>query len=256
MKKYALLGRKLSHSYSPLIHSEIFKDLNIEAKYDLIECEPDELNNVLNKLRTGEYSGYNVTIPYKKEVMQYLDIISKEALEIGSVNTIAYQNGQLVGYNTDYYGFYNELLHFNVEVQNKDCYILGTGGASLAIYKALVDLGGNVLYVSRKPDGANVISYDELKNRNIDCIVNTTPVGMYPNVDASPLDIDVVKKAKYVVDIIFNPRVTKLLEYANSNMDGLYMLVGQAIKAEEIWQNRSYTNSIEELLKRIEMMIK
>ena len=256
MKKYALLGRKLSHSYSPLIHNEIFKDLNIDANYDLIECEPNELNDILNKLRAGEYSGYNVTIPYKKEVMQYLDAISKEALAIGSVNTIAYQDGRLVGYNTDYYGFYNELLHFNVDVKNKDCYILGTGGASLAIYKALVDLGGNVLYVSRNPNAENVISYDELKNRNIDCIVNTTPVGMYPNVDASPLDKDVVKKSKYVLDIIFNPRVTKLLEYANSNMDGLYMLVGQAIKAEEIWQERSYTKSIEELLKRIEMMIK
>lgn len=255
MKKYALLGEKLSHSYSPLIHNEIFKDMNIDANYELRELKIDELQLAINDLRCDKYNGYNVTIPYKKEIMKYLDEISKEALEIGSVNTVAKINGKIVGFNTDYYGFYNELLHFNVPVNNKDCYILGTGGASLAIYKALIDLGGNVYYVSRKPNGDNIISYDDLENRNIDLIINTTPVGMYPNMDACPVSENIAKKAKYVVDIIFNPRQTKLLEYANSNMDGLYMLVGQAIKAEEIWQNKSYDLKIEELLKRIEMMI-
>ncbi|MBQ3252950.1 MAG: shikimate dehydrogenase [Acholeplasmatales bacterium] len=254
MKRYALLGAKLSHSFSPLIHNEIFKDMNIDASYHLIECESFELNEIISKLKSGEYSGYNVTIPYKKEVMKYLDEISKEALEIGSVNTIALINGKTVGFNTDYYGFYNELLHFNVEVNNKECYVLGTGGASLAINKALKDLGGNVYNVSRNPKNGE-ISYDDLKDKNIDVIVNTTPVGMYPNVLNSPLPKDIVIKANYVLDIIFNPRVTKLLEYANSNMDGLYMLLGQAIKAEEIWQNKIYNSKIEELLKRIEVKL-
>ncbi len=254
MKKYALIGGKLSHSYSPLIHNEIFRDMSVDASYELIETTDDDLPNIINMLRNSEYSGFNVTIPFKKEVMKYLDIISKEALEIGSVNTIAYENGKVVGYNTDYYGFYNQLLYFNVDVKNKDCYILGTGGASLAIYKVLCDLGGNVYYVSRtKKD--NVITYEELKNKNIDIIVNTTPVGMYPNVDESPISSDIVAKAGAVIDIIFNPRVTKLLSVANSNMDGLYMLVGQAIKAEEIWQDKKYDNKIEDLLSRIEAKI-
>lgn len=255
MKKYALLGEKLSHSYSPLIHNEILKDMNINATYELRELKSDELANAINDLRLDKYNGYNVTIPYKKEIMKYLDEISKEALEIGSVNTVAKIDNKIVGFNTDYYGFYNELLHFNVPVKNKDCYILGTGGASLAIYKALIDLGGNVYYVSRNPNNDRIISYEELDNKNIDLIVNTTPVGMYPNVDASAVSEEIAKKAKYVVDIIFNPRQTKILEYANSNMDGLYMLVGQAIKAEEIWQNKKYDLKIEELLQRIEMMI-
>lgn len=255
MKKYALLGEKLSHSYSPLIHKEIFKDMNISADYELRELKINELEAAINDLRLDKYNGYNVTIPYKKEIMKYLDEISAEAKEIGSVNTVAKINGKIVGFNTDYFGFYNELLHFNVPVYNKNCYILGTGGASLAIYKALKDLGGNVYYVSRKPNNDNIISYDDLANRSIDLIVNTTPVGMYPNVDASPVDETIAKRAGNVIDIIFNPRQTKILQYANSNMDGLYMLVGQAIKAEEIWQNKKYELKIEDLLKRIEMMI-
>ena len=252
--KYALLGEHLSHSYSPLIHNEIFKDMKIMASYELLEISKEEIPSTLEKLKNGLYNGFNVTIPYKKEVMKYLDEISDEALNIGSVNTIAMVDGKLVGYNTDYYGFYEELKHFNVDVFGANCYILGTGGASLAVKKALEDLGGRVYYVSRNPKG-DMVSYDELKNRKIDILVNTTPVGMYPNVGVSAVDDVVARGAKYVLDIIFNPRQTKLLADANSKMDGLYMLVGQAIKAEEIWQNKKYNGSIDELLKRIEMKL-
>jgi len=255
MKKYALLGEHLSHSCSPLIHQNIFKAYNIEASYEKIELSKDEIPAVINKLRTGEYSGFNVTIPYKLEVMQYLDEISDEAKAIGSVNTIAYINNKVVGYNTDYYGFYEETVYYGVEVKNKDCYILGTGGASLALYKALVDLGGNVKYVSRNPKNSDTIDYAMLEKSNIDVIVNATPVGMYPNIDASPISEAVACKAKYVMDIIFNPKQTLLLKYANSEMNGLFMLVGQAIKAEEIWQNKKCPIDTIELVKKIEREI-
>lgn len=255
MSKYALLGAKLSHSYSPMIHQEIFKDMNIKATYELKEVSKEELPIMIDKLRNGEFQGYNITIPYKVEIMKYLDEVSIEAEIIGSVNTVSCVNGKVIGYNTDYYGIYNEINYYNLDVKDKDCYILGTGGASLAVYKALVDLGANVSYVSRSPKNENTISYNELTNRNIDLIVNTTPVGMYPNIEESPLDIDVAKKAKAVIDIIFNPKITKLLADSNSNMNGLCMLVGQAIKAEEIWQDKCYNKSIDNLLKRIEMML-
>lgn len=255
MKKYALLGEKLSHSYSPLIHNEIFKDLNIDASYELIELKIEDLKPQLEKLKSLEYSGYNVTIPYKVEIMKYLDIISDEALKIGSVNTVALENGKLVGYNTDYYGFYEQLKHFNVEVKDKNCFILGTGGASRAIYKVLIDMGGIVKFVSRNPKDDLSIGYDRLDKEKIDIIVNTTPIGMYPKTGVSPIDKSIAKRSKNVVDIIFNPRKTQLLIDANSDMDGLYMLVGQAIKAEEIWQNKKYTLNIPDLLKRIEELI-
>ena len=255
MKTYALLGEKLSHSHSPLIHTEIFKDLNVDARYIKLECSSSELEGIINGLRTNEYSGFNVTIPYKKEVMKYLDEIDSSAKKIGAVNTIAYKNGKIIGYNTDYFGFKNELIYFNVLCNNKDAYILGTGGASLAVYRALLDLGANVYFVSRNPKDDKTISYEELENRNIDILVNATPVGMYPNVDASPVDEKIAKRAKYVLDLIFNPKITKILEYAGSKMNGMYMLVGQAIKAEEIWQDTVYSIGIEELVKRIEAMI-
>ena len=250
MKKYALLGEHLSHSYSPLIHDEIFKSYGILASYEKIECQKEELKSYVDKIRSGEYSGYNVTIPYKREVMQYLDEISDEAKTIGAVNTIAYINGKVIGFNTDYYGFYNEVLYYNIDVAKKNCFILGTGGASLALHKALSDLGGNVKYVSRNPKNSDTITYDELSNEDLYLVV-----GMYPNVSESPIKSDVASRAKYVMDIIFNPSQTKLLLDANSKMNGLYMLVGQAIKAEEIWQGIDYPGNIEELLKRIELMI-
>ena len=255
MKKYALIGEKLSHSHSPLLHGEIFKDLNVLATYEKLEIGIDELEETINLLRKGIYSGFNVTIPYKKEVIKYLDELSDEAKIIGAVNTIAYKNGKLIGYNTDYYGFKEEVIFNNIDVKEKECYILGTGGASLALNQALIDLGAKCFYVSRNKKNDNIISYDELKNKKPYLLVNSTPVGMYPNVDDCPVDKDIINNSKYVIDIIFNPKQTKLLEYANSNMNGLFMLVGQAIKAEEIWQNKKYDKDIVTLLKRIEMMI-
>lgn len=255
MKKYALLGEHLSHSYSPLIHKEIFNEYGLDATYELLECKKEEIPAIIDMLRKGIYSGFNVTIPYKLEVMQYLDEISEEALAIGAVNTIAYKNGKVIGYNTDYYGFKGELSYYNVDVKGKSCFILGTGGASLALYKVLSDLGGNVYFVSRNPKNDKTISYDALNECELDVIVNATPVGMYPNVGVSPIDKDIAKRAKHVLDIIFNPSQTQLLLDANSKMNGLYMLVGQAVKAEEIWQDKDYPSQIEKLLNRIEMMI-
>ena len=139
-----------------------------------------------------------------------------------------------------------------VEVRDKDCYILGTGGASLAVYKALKDLGGKVLFVSRNPKNPKTISYEELENRNIDVLVNATPVGMFPNVGVSPVKKSIAKRAKYVLDLIFNPKETQILKDANSKMNGLCMLVLQAVKSEEIWQNMEYTKDRKELLERIE----
>ncbi len=255
MKKYALLGEKLSHSHSPLIHGEIFKDMNVDATYEKIECSKDDLGRIINDLRLGKYHGYNVTIPYKIEIMKYLDEISDEAKAIGSVNTIAFKDNKVIGYNTDYYGFYDTIKHNNIDVKDKECYILGTGGASLALYKALLDLGGIVKYVSRNPKNDKTISYDELENKNPYLIVNATPVGMYPNIDESPISKEMASKAKYVLDIIFNPKQTLLLKYANSNINGFLMLVSQAVKAEEIWQDIKYDKDKILLLKRIEMII-
>ena len=121
MKKYGLLGEKLSHSYSPIIHDYVFEKLNINASYELIECKEEELARYINLVRQGVYSGLNVTIPYKKAIMQYLDIIDEKALSICSVNTIYVKDNKIIGTNTDYDGFLKTLEYYNVDVNNKDC---------------------------------------------------------------------------------------------------------------------------------------
>lgn len=242
MKQYGLLGEHLSHSYSKVIHSSIFKSLNIEAEYFLLECKEEELKDYIEQLKQGYYSGFNVTIPYKKTIMQYLDCIDEKAKAIGSVNTIYVKDTKVYGTNTDYDGFLETLKHNHVHVFNKECYILGTGGASLAVRKVLLDLGGKCYVVSRTPKGEE-IGYLDLETKKIDILVNTTPVGMYPNIGVSPVSKTIAKRSKTVIDIIFNPLETQLLKDADSNINGLYMLVMQAIKAEEIWQEKVIENT-------------
>ena len=247
MKLYGLLGAKLGHSYSKIIHNNLFKLLKIDAKYELLECEEKELKDYITKLKNGDYQGFNVTIPYKKIIMNYLDEIDEKALSIGSVNTIYLKDNKVIGTNTDYDGFLATLESNKIEVLNKNCYILGTGGASLAVNKVLKDLGGKTIFVSRNPKGEQ-ISYQELATKKIDLLVNTTPVGMYPNVDASPVEDEVVFKSKVVIDIIFNPLKTKLLSKAKIGINGMEMLLMQAIKAEEIWQQIKIAVDLDKLL--------
>lgn len=251
MDKYALLGYPLSHSFSPLIHNTMFKQKNINATYELLPITEDKLHDAIESLKNGTYKGFNVTIPYKVKIMEYLDIVSPRAKEIGSVNTVYYKDGKVIGDNTDYYGFIEQLRYDNVDPRGMSAYILGTGGASLAVNKALIDLGAKVTYVSRtKKD--DVLTYDELyKLDDIDMIVNTTPVGMYPNVSVSPLDEDCAKKAKVLVDIIFNPLTTKLMTFNQNSYNGLAMLVFQAAKAQDIWLGESYKIDEKEVLDKI-----
>lgn len=251
MDKYALIGYPLSHSYSPLIHNEVFKNAKIDAHYDLLETKPDDLGDVIKLLKNGTYKGFNVTIPYKIKVMSYLDEISPEALAIGSVNTIAVIDGKLIGYNTDYYGFKKELEYVGINPEYKRTYVLGTGGASLAIFKALKDLKSDVVRVSRSVH-EDTVTYDYLdKACDIDLIVNTTPVGMYPNTSESPIKESTAKKAGSIVDIIFNPSVTKLMSYNKNSFNGLLMLIFQALKAEEIWFKKPICNNEKELIETV-----
>ncbi len=253
MKYYGLLGEKLGHSYSCQIHNYIYNQFHIDATYHLIECQENELIGYIQKLKDGIYSGFNVTIPYKKAIISYLDGIDEKAKQIGSVNTVYLKNGKAYGTNTDYDGFLETLKHYQIDAAKKDCFILGTGGASLAVGAVLKDFGGNCIFVSRTPKN-DEISYRALKEKKIDILVNTTPVGMYPNVDESPVSKEIAQRAKVVMDIIFNPKQTKLLCDANSKMNGLHMLISQAIQAEKIWQNQDLPISIQKMNESIEFI--
>ena len=255
--KFALIGGKLGHSFSPIIHKKIFEKLNIEGNYNLLELAKDELPLVIEKLRLGELKGINVTIPYKGEIIKYLDEVSEESKKIGAVNTVISKNGKLIGYNTDYYGFKMIVEKLGIVVEDRKNFICGAGGAARAVIKCLEDLGGKNYLVTRDVEkakikfsnfkGLNIISYDRLKDiENKNLIVNCTPCGMYPNIDCSILKDGEAKEYKGGIDIIYNPEKTKFLEGFEIYSNGLLMLVGQAIKAEEIWLDREINDEIVE----------
>lgn len=248
---YGLIGEKLGHSFSPQIHIEILKRLNLKGSYNLFEVKEENLKYKIKELKDIGAKGVNVTIPYKTKVMRYLNYISPEALKIGAVNTIDFKNGMLSGYNTDYYGFGAALKNINIDINDKSAVILGTGGASKAVVQYLIDNNiKEVVFVSRSPKEAalkndrnfKIISYDDMyKLTNEDIIINCTPCGMYPDMASCPVSSEVLGEFSTAVDLIYNPLNTLFLKQALKLglkiSNGLYMLVAQAAASQEIWQN-------------------
>jgi len=261
MKRFVLIGEKLGHSCSPEIHKLTMKNMSVEGDYSLLELQKDEIPGVIEDIRQGRLTGMNVTIPYKVEVIQYLDTITPEALEIGAVNTVAFQGGKLIGYNTDYWGFKYTLEKMKVDITEKNCVVLGGGGSARAVIKVLEDMGAVIYLVSRSPEklkddfsgfkNLNIISYDQLETLKGELIVNTTPVGMFPNVDACVVSKEIIQNYSKTVDLIYNPRETLFLSRSEDGENGLYMLVGQAVKAQEIWWNKSLPD-FDDIYKEIE----
>ena len=226
-----LLGKTLGHSYSPLIHSYLG-----QYEYRLFEKQPHELEDFLKR---GEFEGLNVTMPYKKDVIPYLDALSPIAARLGAVNTIVRREGKLIGHNTDYAGFLSMVHRSGLDPAAKKVLILGSGGASATAVAVMEDLGADVVVISRS--GEN--NYNNLYSLHTDAaiIVNTTPVGMYPNTDFSPISISAFPGLDGVLDVIYNPTNTMLLQFAQESgvygMSGLWMLVAQAREASEWFQN-------------------
>lgn len=245
-----LIAEKLSHSYSPLIHEEFNK-----YHYELKELEKTHLKEYI---RAKNFDGLNVTIPYKIDVMQYLDEISEEALKIGSINTVRNNNGHLCGYNTDLYGFMYLLRRNDIDFSGKNILILGNGGASKTVQVACEKLNTkNYAVICRKDNNANTLS----KYYNYDIIVNTTPVGMFPDTGISPVDISKFEKCTTVVDLIYNPSKTQIILDAEKcgmkAVNGLAMLVAQAKKACEIFTDNIIEDDvIEKIISRLEITTK
>ena len=225
-----LLGEKLSHSYSPKIHNLLTQ----KYEYKLFELEKEHIEEFI---KFGKYDCLNVTIPYKKDVMKFADYISPIAESIGSANTLVKKNGKIYLDNTDYYGFLLLLDKIKVKNRNK-ALVLGTGGASLAIKKALFDYGFKCIVSISRTGNDNYSNIFNHSDANI--IVNTTPVGMYPETLNSPIsDITIFKNLEAVYDIIYNPKRTALIMDAEKHgiacISGLYMLVAQAAKSSSIF---------------------
>lgn len=229
-----LLGRKLGHSFSPQIHR-----LLGDYSYLLFEVEPDDLEGFL---RGDDFDALNVTIPYKKAVMPYLSEISEDARAIGSVNTIVHKNGGgLYGDNTDASGFAGMLRKLCVDPAGKKALVLGSGGASVACVHVLKRMGARDVRVISRTGADN---YDNLElHADAEILVNATPVGMYPQNDHCPLELERLPKLEAVLDLIYNPARTRLIQAASARgiaaLGGLYMLVEQARRASEIFTGRT-----------------
>ncbi len=243
--KAGLIGGKLGHSVSPDIHETYGRLTGQDIRYGLHETDAAGLPALLAQLQAQGYAGVNVTIPHKKAVIPLLDEISPEAAAIGAVNTIRFVDGRMTGHNTDYFGLQWLLKRGGIPLSGQTVAILGSGGAARCAYALAKDSGAaSVTVVSRDPQTSDpalsAVGYDALDvMETIGVLINTTPAGMQPDFDGCPVKEDVISRCGAVVDIVYNPPETLLLQRAAA-LDvrcagGLPMLVAQAIKAEEIW---------------------
>jgi len=238
MKHYALIGLSLGHSFSREFFTAYFEENQINADYSNLELmEIDQFN--AEKLK---FDGFNVTIPYKESIVPYLDEMDPVAAEVGAVNTIKIRGNKTIGYNTDVIGFANMIKPFLTN-RHERALIFGTGGASKAVQHVLENLGIDCCFVSRESHGENVFSYEDVNDlmvRAFKLIINTTPVGMYPNVDeAQEIPYHSITDEHLVIDLIYNPDKTEFLKRSEEQgatiLNGLSMLKEQAIAAYKIW---------------------
>ncbi|MBU8905609.1 shikimate dehydrogenase [Desertibacillus haloalkaliphilus] len=254
-KLYGLLGHPVAHSLSPLMHNDAFKDQQLPYHYQAFDVEPSQLKQAVVGLKALGVSGFNVTIPHKVEVMKYLDAVDEEAKIIGAVNTVVNENGTFIGYNTDGRGYLQSLLTIANDLSDKHVLVVGAGGAARAIVTVLSQHETKTLTITNRTKGKAELLADECRRKtaidivslaqaaeNIagyDVIINTTSVGMSPNIDDIPLSLEHLKESAIVSDLIYNPFKTKWLHIAEEKgatiHNGIGMFVGQGALAFEKW---------------------
>ena len=259
MRKFGLLGKKLSHSLSPLLHNTFFEDMGLKDEYKLYEVDEAEIDSFKNYMLENSIEGVNITVPYKKRFLDKLDYISDEAKEIGAINLLYIKDNKFYGDNTDYYGFKQTLLTNQIEPSGKKIAIIGRGGASASVYKVLKDMGAEDITFYFRKDKLSEIEFPE--DISGDIIINTTPVGMYPNIEDNIVDEQILKKFKIAIDLIYNPLETKFLKIARKNnlktINGMEMLIEQALKTDEILYDIVLSNQIrEKITKKIIKRVK
>lgn len=248
--QYGLIGEKLGHSFSKIIHNELYNE-----EYELKEIAKADLDSFMKE---KSFKAINVTIPYKEDVIPYLDFVDDNAKKIGAVNTIINKRGKLYGYNTDFRGLISLIKFAEIEIKDKKVLILGSGGTSKTALAVSEELGAKYVFRVSRNKTDDLISYEDVYQNHLDAdiIINTTPCGMYPNIDSSAVDINRFNNLSGVVDAIYNPLCSKLVIDAKNNgikaIGGLYMLVAQAFFAAEMFiDKRLDLTEIERIYKKI-----
>lgn len=264
---FALLGYPVNHSISPVIHNSLFAGRNLNCRYMLLKIPPANLGEAVAVLRAN-FGGFNVTVPYKQAIMSYLDEIDDKARLYGSVNTVKNVNGRLIGYNTDGYGFVKAFERLGIPVAGKNVLMLGAGGGARSVLYELMERCCHVTIINRStanaeklkrefsgqlPGIVEVGNWSKLKN-SYQFLINTTPVGMHPENEKSPVEAEMFArhKCKVVYDLIYNPATTKLLADAKRHgciaINGYPMLFYQALEANRIWTGVPITDDVAEQL--------
>ncbi len=266
-----LIGYPLEHSLSPKLHIAALKACGLQGDYSLFPIHPDDkqgLKDILNRVRAGEMQGLNVTLPHKQNVISLLDELTDTSISIGAVNTIHMRDNKLIGHNTDAQAFLTDLKRFLTTVTqrhrgllNKNVLVLGAGGSARAVVYALANDGWNIIIAARRIEQAEqlltsfpnyelrIMHYTDLRLSTFDLLVNTTPLGMSPNINQSPLPANLSLSSNTLIyDLVYNPGETKLVKDARAQglnaTTGLGMLIEQAALSFEIWTGHNPSRAI------------
>jgi len=247
VKQFAVIGNPIAHSLSPILHQEVYRQLDLDASFKKIHLMPNALHSFMN---VNELNGFNVTIPYKQSVIPFLDELDESAQTIGAVNCV--HDGK--GYNTDWIGFTMAMEQNGISLNGKDCIILGSGGAARAIAFGLVKFGAKSISIKNRTQSKadqllnwiNSIFPNNNASENSDVIVNCTPLGMWPDIKSMP-DLE-IKKGQILADTIYNPLETKWLktggERGAKTIGGLDMFIGQGLASADIWFGEKISEKI------------
>lgn len=271
MNKYTLIGHPLGHSMSPMIHEGLFRLKGKDCLYDLTDIAPENLSSKADFLRS--LSGFNITIPHKVAVIDLIDEMAESAERYNSVNCVSNQNGKLVGYNTDCDGFLLSVNSLNMPL-DKNVLLIGCGGVGRMIAVETVRHGGKLTVahipevlemaenlkselMEKYPDATvKTVNMNEISGK-FDMLINASPVGMYPKTENCPVSDEIISNCGCVFDVVYNPvetlLVKKFREQGKPALGGTAMLVYQAVKAHEIWNNDFYTNDeVNSIIKAVE----
>ncbi|MHA1669981.1 MAG: shikimate dehydrogenase [Promethearchaeota archaeon] len=257
-----IFGHPIEHSMSPIMHNVAFKDLGLNYLYVAIDIAPNNLKQAFDVMRALDIKGANITVPHKETTLKFVDEISPLASRIGAINTIKNENGRLIGRNTDASGAKRALKEANIDLIGKDIMIIGAGGAARALAHSFIEEAKKLVIINRTPKRGKAlvtelskeyhkdVLYKKFKNNtikemlpSIDILVNSTTIGMFPNVLLSPIPKNYLHEDLTVFDIIYNPLETQLMKYASEKgcrvLGGLDMLIYQGVLSFEWWTNKT-----------------